>query len=82
MEKSEENYQSTIFPHQLFDPLLKLLTTSEREIRLIVLEILQVFIDRRHNRDKLRKIRYDSIFILKSIDNLIVEFPKISLNWI
>jgi len=41
------------------------MSTSESEIRLIVLEILQLLIDRRYYADKLRKIR-----ILKDICQL------------
>jgi hypothetical protein len=47
----------TTFPHQLFDPLLKMMSTSELEVRLIVLEILQLLVDKRYYADKLSKIR-------------------------
>ncbi|CAF2697079.1 unnamed protein product [Rotaria sp. Silwood2] len=55
----------TTFPHQLFDPLIKMMSTTESEVRLIVLEILQVLVDRRHYADRLCKIR-----ILKDISQL------------
>ncbi|CAF4342384.1 unnamed protein product, partial [Adineta steineri] len=47
----------TTFPHQLFDPLIELMSTSVVEIRLIILEILILLIDKRHYADKIRKIR-------------------------
>ncbi|CAF4787148.1 unnamed protein product, partial [Rotaria sp. Silwood1] len=55
----------TTFPHQLFDPLIKMMSTPESEVRLIVFEILQVLVDRRCYADKLCKIR-----ILKDISEL------------
>ncbi|CAF1327541.1 unnamed protein product [Rotaria sordida] len=55
----------TTFPHQLFDPLIKMMSASESEVRLIVLEILQLLVDRRYYADKLCKIR-----ILKDISQL------------
>ncbi|CAF3755419.1 unnamed protein product [Adineta steineri] len=52
-----ETSTQTTFPHQLFDPLLKMMSAPEPEIRLIVLEILQSLVDRRQYADKLRKIK-------------------------
>ena len=52
-----EQHIEAIFPYQLFNELLKLMSTSESEIRLIVLEILQLIIDRQHYADRLCKIR-------------------------
>ncbi|CAF0850627.1 unnamed protein product [Adineta ricciae] len=52
-----ETSTQTTFPHQLFDPLLKMMSAPEPEIRLIVLEILQSLVDRRQYGDKLRKIK-------------------------
>jgi hypothetical protein len=52
-----ETSTQTTFPHQLFDPLLKMMSVPEHEIRLIVLEILQLLVDQRRYADKLRKIK-------------------------
>ncbi|CAF0825293.1 unnamed protein product [Rotaria sordida] len=52
-----ETSTQTTFPHQLFDPLLKMLSAPEPEVRLIVLEILQPLVDRRQYADKLHKIK-------------------------
>ncbi|CAF4638745.1 unnamed protein product, partial [Rotaria sp. Silwood2] len=52
-----ETSTQTTFPHQLFDPLLKMLSAPEPEVRLIVLEILQSLVDRRQYSDKLRKVK-------------------------
>ncbi|CAM4871364.1 unnamed protein product [Rotaria socialis] len=52
-----ETSTQTTFPHQLFDPLLKMMNAPEPEVRLIVLEILQSLVDRRQYSDKLRQIK-------------------------
>lgn len=56
MHRRETSTQTT-FPHQLFDPLLKMMSAPEPDVRLIVLEILQSLVDRRRYADKLRQIR-------------------------
>ncbi|CAF2126477.1 unnamed protein product [Rotaria magnacalcarata] len=57
-EKSSETISIlTTFPHQLFDPLIKLISSPELELRLLALEILQLLVDRRHYADRLLKIR-------------------------
>ncbi|CAF0876761.1 unnamed protein product [Adineta steineri] len=53
----ESTSTQTTFPHQLFDPLIKMMSASVVEIRLIILEILILLIDKRHYADKIRKIR-------------------------
>jgi len=58
-----ETSTQTTFPHQLFDPLLKMMSVAEPEVRLIVLEILQSLVDRRQYAEKLRKIKYSQISI-------------------
>ncbi|CAF0745213.1 unnamed protein product [Didymodactylos carnosus] len=47
----------TTFPRQLFDPLLKMMNSTEPEVRLNVIEILQSFVDRRNYSNKIRRIR-------------------------
>ncbi|UJR09128.1 hypothetical protein I4U23_013375 [Adineta vaga] len=56
-QHDETKSTQTTFPKQLFDPLLKLMGTSIAEIRLIILEILILLIDKRRYAHKLRKIR-------------------------
>ncbi|CAF1281862.1 unnamed protein product [Adineta ricciae] len=62
IQKLVVTYQSiqndeTTFPHQLFDPLLKLMRIPTAEIRWFVLQIFVSLIDKRHYAHKLRKIR-------------------------
>ncbi|CAF4399276.1 unnamed protein product [Rotaria socialis] len=57
-EKSSEAISTlTTFPHQLFDPLIKLISSPEVEFRLLALEIIQLLVDRWHYADRLSKIR-------------------------
>lgn len=46
---------NTTFPQSFLDLLLKTLTASEDEIRLIVLRILHTLLDRHNNAAKLSK---------------------------
>ena len=61
-----------------------MMSAVEPEIRLIVMEILQLLVDRRRYADKLRKIKSKKTKnkSKRYFHRFSLDFPKIFLNWI